>query len=122
MDLLPDELLLMLMRTVADQPHWGVPSVLTLSEVSRKFLRVARDPVLWKFLVDRDCHQMPMDDELDDEMLQGSLRDSDNGRRRIEQLPALASYRAQYLTEASRFRYHDYCFFSHEAERKDSVP
>src|SRR5579863_4630756 len=66
MDLLPDELLLMLMRTVADQPHWGVPSVLTLSEVSRKFFRVARDPVLWRFLVDRDCSPKQLDGKKED--------------------------------------------------------
>lgn len=53
-DMVPDFLLLMIMSLVSDQPAWGVPSLITLGQVCRRFCRISRDPVLWHQLALRD--------------------------------------------------------------------
>lgn len=54
-DLLPDDLLSIIFRLVSEQPYWGVPALLRLSEVSVRWSNLARDPVLWHLLALRDC-------------------------------------------------------------------
>lgn len=114
---LPDDLLLRIMTIVSDQPGDGVPSLLRLAEVNRRFLRVARDPVLWHHLVLRDCemenHIEPALWEAEQDLAKKSSGASvwtrtDDRQRLREQIlnsPFGLEWRQLYLKTASFFRH-----------------
>lgn len=105
-DELPDEILLLIVRTVSSQQGWGVPTLLCLSEVSRRFYRIARDPLLWRYLLLRDCPD-------DDAPSPDHSSDSSGGEQSQpvpKKIPKAVSnplshpWRKMYLAAADRYR------------------